>query len=286
LLSRLSQHPLLRLFLGVLWLITVVVVIQGPLVLLAGSNDLLNAFGAALTALTALLAYLAFVRVVERRWPVAELALRPAAIELFVGVALGAGLFIAAIGLIALFADYTILGRNPVAILLPALALSLISGVVEELIFRGLVFRVAQESLGTWLALLLSGLIFGLLHLANPNATLLAGLAIALEAGLLLGAAYVFTGRLWVPIGLHFAWNFTQGGIFGVAVSGNEVSGLLETTLSGPAALTGGAFGAEASIFAVLVCTLATLLLLWQAHRRRRIVPAPRRRRPGQTLTS
>jgi uncharacterized protein len=97
-------------------------------------------------------------------------------------------------------------------------------------------------------ALVISGLVFGLLHVANPNATLLAGLAIAIEAGILLGGVYMLTRRLWLAMGLHLAWNLTQGGVYGVAVSGHAMDGLLESALSGPAWLSGGAFGAEASV--------------------------------------
>jgi uncharacterized protein len=109
-------------------------------------------------------------------------------------------------------------------------------------------------------------LIFGALHLANPNATLWAGLAIAIEAGIMLAAAYVYTRRLWLPIGIHFAWNFVQGGIYGVSVSGVEAKGLLQSTLSGPALLSGGEFGAEASIFAVIVCLAAGIFFVWKSY--------------------
>jgi hypothetical protein len=67
----------------------------------------------------------------------------------------------------------------------------------------------------------------------------------------------MFTRTLWMPIGLHAAWNFTQGGIFGVPVSGHVSHGLVQATLTGPALLSGGAFGLEASVIALAVCTAA-----------------------------
>jgi membrane protease YdiL (CAAX protease family) len=218
------------------------------------------------------------VRVVERR-PVAELALVGAAGEAARGVALGALLFCATIGLIALFGAYHVVGTNPWTDLLPMLGVSIASGVVEELLFRGLVFRIIEESLGSVLALFVSALIFGLLHLANPNATFLAGLAIAIEAGVLLGAVYMLTRRLWLAMGVHFAWNFTQGGLFGVPVSGNDFPGLVQSTLSGPAWLSGGAFGAEASVFAVLVGLGASAYVLWRVRQRGGVVAPFWRRR-------
>lgn len=98
-------------------------------------------------------------------------------------------------------------GRCVIALL----ALALYSGVVEELVFRGVVFRVLEEWLGTWVALVLASLLFGGLHLTNPDATLWGAVAIALDAGTLLTACYVLIRRLWLAIGLHFGWNFLQG---------------------------------------------------------------------------
>jgi hypothetical protein len=93
-----------------------------------------------------------------------------------------------------------------------------------------------------------------------------------LEAGILLAAAYMLTRRLWLCMGLHFAWNFTQGGIFSAAVSGGASHGLLKATLVGPDWLTGGAFGPEASAVAVVVCTTAGLLLLVAADRKGHVI--------------
>ena len=135
------------------------------------------------------------------------------------------------------------------------LALAVMAGFLEELLFRGLLFRLSSRIVGTWGALLFTSALFGLAHLGNKGATLSSGVAIMLEAGVLLGAAYAVTERLWLPIGLHIAWNFTEGSVFGMSISGNAAdSGLLRGSLSGPRLLTGGAFGPEASIVAVILC--------------------------------
>lgn len=91
----------------------------------------------------------------------------------------------------------------------------------------------------------------------------------------MLGAAYVATRSLWLPIGLHLGWNTAQGGIFGTAVSGSEdaFAGLLAGETSGLTMISGGAFGPEGSIFAVLFCGAITVYLLRLAHRKGRIVP-------------
>ena len=138
--------------------------------------------------------------------------------------------------------------------------LAIASGVCEELIFRGGIYRITEDMFGTGAALVISGALFGLLHLANPHASLLAGIAIALEAGILLGAAYAATRSLWFPIGIHIGWNFAEGGVFGAPVSGSPAGrGLFDLPLSGPEWLTGGAFGPEASLVTVAICTLAGL---------------------------
>ena len=91
-------------------------------------------------------------------------------------------------------------------------------------------------------------------------------------------AAYTATRSLWLPIGLHFAWNFTHAGLFGIVVSGsNDVpDGLLRTTLSGPSVVTGGTFGPEASLMALLVCLVPTVLLPRRPSRTGKIRPRPR----------
>ncbi|MGH7969800.1 MAG: lysostaphin resistance A-like protein, partial [Limisphaerales bacterium] len=139
----------------------------------------------------------------------------------------------------------------------------------EEVVMRGVAYRLFEEGFGTTIAVLLSGALFGLLHVANPGATVESTIAIALEAGVLLAAAYVLTRSLWFPIGLHFGWNFTEGGIFGTSVSGGKsATGLIATHVSGPNYLTGGLFGPEASLPAVLVCLMAALVMLVLADRR------------------
>ena len=194
--------------------------------------------------------YVGFVRLVERR-RADELSGKGAVRETGAGIAVGAGLLTATIGIVAALGYYQVTGSNPVSAIAPTLAVAVVAGYVEEVIFRGLLFRIIEESLGTWIALAVTALLFGLVHIMNPNATLFSSFAIAMEAGVLLGAAYVLTRRLWLAVGIHFAWNFTQGGIFGGRMSGIAVDGLLESELSGPTLLSGGEFGVEASIFAL-----------------------------------
>lgn len=134
----------------------------------------------------------------------------------------------------------------------------------EEIIFRGVLFKWIDKRWGLWVALIVSGLIFGFVHLTNDNATIWSSLAISIEAGLLLGAAYKWSGSLWLPIGIHWTWNYTQGNIFGFAVSGTDAgSAWLQVVPNGPDIITGGTFGAEASIISVLLGLALTTLFVW-----------------------
>lgn len=147
---------------------------------------------------------------------------------------------------------------------LRAFAMFLGVAVGEEIMFRGVLFRFIDRRWGYWVALGVSALVFGLIHISNDNATLWSSIAIAIEAGLLLGAAYKWSGTLWLPIGIHWAWNYTQGNIFGFAVSGNDAGeSLYRITTSGPDLLTGGDFGAEASLLSVVLGTAVSALFIW-----------------------
>lgn len=181
------------------------------------------------------------------------------------GLGLGAGLFLfsLAVGVAALLGVYRITGSGDASGLLAALiGPTLFAAVSEELVFRGILFRWLEEFGGSWTALLLTSALFGASHLANPGATWIAAIGIAFEAGVMLGAAYMLTRSLWLPMGIHAAWNFAQGELYDIPVSGNSVHGLVTAELKGPTLLTGGSFGLEASIIAMVIATAFGLWLL------------------------
>ncbi len=217
--------------------------------------------------------YMAWGRLVERR-EVGELALPGLGREWAIGAALGAGLYTTSAVLLMLLGFYKVEGLNPWWFLLPNLAMAIKSGIFEELIFRGVLFRSVEDMFGSWVGILVSSLAFGLLHLLNPAATLGGALYICVEAGLLLSAAYLVTRRLWICMGLHMAWNYFQSAVFSGIVSGavND-PGLLKATISGPELLTGGSFGMEHSVIALLLCTTAGVVLLAIAIRQGRLMP-------------
>jgi len=224
--------------------------------------------------------YVAFVRFVERR-RATELSLAGAGREWGIGVLIGAVLYTLSVLILMIPGIYRIEGLNPWSYLLPAAAMAVSSSVLEEILYRGLLFRIVEESLGSWIAVVVSSLVFGISHLVNPQATIIGALSISVEAGLLLAAAYLVTRRLWLGIGLHLAWNYTQSAIFSGAVSGgNADPGLIQPKIEGPEPLTGGVFGLESSLIAFLLCTTAGVILLVKAIRRGHLV-APFWKRKG-----
>jgi membrane protease YdiL (CAAX protease family) len=245
----------------------------------AGSQSVIRKYispdlGPLVVTAVVLVTYLVSVQWIERR-SMTEFAPRGAGREMIAGLLIGFALFASVMGILWISGVYHLGGFGDGKGIAAGLSLAIMSGVFEEILFRGILFRVSSRIVGTWGALLFTASIFGLAHLANKGATLSSAIAIMLEAGILLGAAYALTGRLWLPIGLHLAWNFTEGSIFGMSVSGNSSadSALLRGSLSGPRILTGGAFGPEASVVAVAVCLVVAVYLLYRTVKLGRIEP-------------
>lgn len=269
---RVLQFPLTRIVVAAIPLIVVMVLTEqaivsrglAPAVL---ASSLLVVLGGVISAAI----YAGCVRLLEQR-PLIELGRAGMLRELAAGTALGLALFLVVAGLLVALGFGAIEPGDGVQVLLPSLLWVIGTAISEEILFRGVLFRILEERLGTWLALALSALLFGGLHATNQNASAASTLAIALEAGVLLAAAYVATRRLWLPIALHAGWNLAQLGILGVQRPGHVTHGLWSSTYDGPPLLTGGAWGPEISIFAILACLLASLLLLARAHRRGHLV--------------
>lgn len=221
-----------------------------------------------LMVVLALAVYWAFVRFVEVR-PVSELSTAGGRTEFAMGLLMGFGLYSATILVLFILGYYRVEGLKPWQVMLPVIPLAISSAFLEELIYRGVLFRVAEEYLGSWIALIATSAFFGARHLGNPDATMIGAVFIAIEAGVLLAAAYMLTRRLWLSIGLHMSWNFAQAAVFSGTVSGVEMPpGLVQAVIEGPALMTGGKFGVEASIVACLLCATAGAVLVLMAARR------------------
>lgn len=274
---RILQFPLVRLLLLGAPLFYMMAVNNGFMEKYAATPALAIAVTIAMAGL-GLAYYVGFVRLIERR-PVSELTLPQLPRELGIGLLVGAGLYTGSVLVLMVLGVYRIEGLNPISFMIPAIALALSSGVFEELVFRGALFRIVEDWLGSWISLVVSSFAFGFMHMLNPAATLTGALFISIEAGLLLAAAYMVTRRLWMSMGFHMAWNYTQSAVFSGIVSGGvSEPGLIKPIINGPDFLTGGSFGLEASVVAFVFCTGAGVVLLVMAVRRGNIVPPFRKR--------
>lgn len=161
---------------------------------------------------------------------------------------------------------YEVLSANNVTVLLLSLFFCVSAAALEEIIFRGIIYRIVEENLGTKLALILSALLFGFAHISNEHANAIS-IVSAASGGILLGIMFSLTKRLWLPVAFHAGWNWALAS-FGTVVSGNdELPTFLQIKLNGPELITGGTFGPENSIITVgLVLVLSGIVyyLTWK----------------------
>ncbi|MCL6566021.1 MAG: CPBP family intramembrane metalloprotease [Acidobacteriia bacterium] len=196
--------------------------------------------------------------------------------EWLLGFSLGAALIAAVVGATAVsgvvrlrvapdeftFAEFFSLG-----------VVLLLAAAWEEIIFRGYPFQRLVESVGALWAVVLLAALFGAVHIPNPAATALST-ANTVLAGVLLAVAYLKTRALWLPIGIHFAWNWVMGPVLGFPVSGIRMPArLLAAEVSGPVWLSGGDYGPEGSVVLTAAAVAGTVWLM----RTRAIYPSPDR---------
>ena len=282
--ARALRGPLVRLAIALAFVVPVLVAQIAIWALRPRLGTLATAIlSTAIATLVGWAVYRAYVRRFERR-ALVELATAGSGRELGSGFALGVCAFATSIAILAFVGAYRVVGLGAPLPVVLALLSAIGAATIEEIVFRGVVFRLVEEWGGTWTALAVSSLLFGGIHLLNPHATALGAIGIVFEGGILLAGAYVLTRRLWLPIGIHAGWNFAEGGIFGVPTSGFASSGIVRGEVVGPEWLSGGVFGPEASIVAVLVCVALGLSLLVRAAQRDRFVAASWKRLPASAV--
>ncbi|MBP2368407.1 CPBP family intramembrane glutamic endopeptidase [Pseudonocardia parietis] len=253
------------------WMLVGIVGVGGVAALSSGGSPVPAVVG----AVAAVAVYRVVMRHVARRG-VPEIAPAGAVFHTAIGIAIGVGFI--GVSVLMVITEFSF-GLSPGAgtsIVASMVAVQVGAAVTEELIFRGLLLQALERLCGSWAALAITAVLFGLLHLANPGATVWSSFAIAVEAGVLLGAAFLWRGNLWSAVGLHFAWN-TSVGLLGIPVSGHPAAGVLTAHPTGPDLLTGGGFGIEASIVPVVVGLALAVPMLIAARRRGNLVPLRRR---------
>lgn len=264
--ERLLRFPIIWMLIGAVCIILV----QGLFLLLTervegiGSLLLIVILG-----VVAILLYKIIMKYVAGR-STPELSKQRAGIEAVWGVLTGAAFVTVSTFIIVAMGGYSFhwaSASDPIAVLMTSIEMALSAAIVEELVFRGLMLQAIQKLWGSWIALAVTSLTFGAFHLANPGATLWSALAITLEAGVLLGAAFLWRRNLWFAMGLHFAWNALEA-LVGIPVSGLPANGLYTVQVHGAPLLTGGDFGLEGSIVTVILGLLISIPMLIGAARK------------------
>lgn len=269
---RILYFPLTKIIIGFLVCAGGAGIAQIGLMKILGRSEVQNLISGLIVTALILVLYSTLYKFYERR-AITELSTAGLGKNLFMGIVIGVASQSLTIFVIILSGGFSMLSINSFTSILPAITMAFTAAISEEILIRGILFRHLEEKLGSYIALAISALIFGALHLANPNSSLVAGIGIALQAGVLLGAAFIYSKNLWFPIALHFAWNFTQSGIFGARTSGNEMSkSFLTTKIEGSEIITGGEFGPEGSIQATLFCLIAAIALMALNAKQNKIV--------------
>jgi uncharacterized protein len=236
------------------------------------SDEIKNVIVAIADSVAALTVYIILFKAYEKR-QIDELSLSTFGSNAFTGFFTGLILQTLLIVVIYFLGGYAILQVNPFSDLLPGFATALTAGFVAEIILRGIIFRLTEEKLGTVIALFIMAILFALMHMNATGATILSVLSTAMQAGILISAAYVFTRSLWFVIFLHFAWDFAEPGIFGAINPGNTIEkSLFAAKIAGNELVTGGQLGPQNSIQALLLYIITALLFLLLAKRKNNFV--------------
>ena len=235
-------------------------------------KDMRVAWPNLVAALACALGYWVYASRVERR-EVTELNGSGALREWTRGAGLGVLLGLLTLAPLWGLGIYRIEGWSNAFPLIKQMPEMVLVSVFEELLTRGVIFRIAEQAWGSRRALVFSTVFFVVAHL--PGKISLMGVLVTAAASLAFTAAYQLSRRLWFPMGMHFAWNYLFSAVFSVPVSGHEAKGWLQGSMSGPAWLSGGVYGVEASAAALLVWAVASALFLFRVHRRGRFMPCP-----------
>jgi len=259
------KNYLLRLLIALVFVVAAITMIgliqTGVRALGVSTTLLLRAIYALLTVGLVGGAYWMYVHWIERR-PLTEFARKGALKELAIGLAFGVGLIAVSVGILAAAGVYKVAGVGLPLDIVKFFFVFVASVFIEELLIRGILLRLLEEGLGSLFAVVFTAFLFGFMHSANDGATAYSSLAVGVEGGLMVGLVWMATRRLWMVIGLHFGWNYAQSALFGLHVSGVKTSGLLQGSLVGPELLTGGQFGLENTIVALLICTIISVLAI------------------------
>ncbi len=223
-------------------------------------------------AAIALVSYIFLFKFYERR-KIKELSFSTFGKNSLIGF--GTGLILQSLFILIIYIaeDYSVTRINPFSFLIPGFIQALTAGFVAEIIFCGIVFRLTEEKLGTIIAFFITAIIFAVAHAGVKDATLISISATTLQAGIMLNAAYVYSRSLWLPIFLHFSWDFAEPAIYGCINPGISIQkSLFISKITGNALFTGGLFGPQNSIQALVFCFITAFVFLWLANHKKNFI--------------
>ncbi len=236
------------------------------------SDELINGIVGISEALAALLIYIFLFSFYEKR-KITELSSSTFGSNANLGFFTGFLLQSSFIFVIFIAGDFTIVQVNPFSNMLPAFIMALTAGFVAEIIIIGIVFRLIEKQFGTAVSITIMIIIFIIAHSGVKDGNLISVLSTSINAGLLLPAAYVFSRSLWLPIFIHFAWDFTEPGIYGaINPSISITKSLFDSKITGSRLITGGPLGPQNSIQALIICLVLGFIFLRLAKRKNHLL--------------
>lgn len=275
--GKVFQFPLVRIIIACLFLIPVFLLskVFRSFVTLSAPEEIRIYFvyaEAIVFFFVFLIAYALYVKYIENRKAL-EVSSNHSLKEFGKGFIISVVLVGTVVAFLAVMGSYLIAEVNPDKRVVIDLFIKFMMGaMLEEIIFRLIIFKLTEELLGTWIALIIQAVLFGFAHLANDNATLFTSFSVIIVGGILYTAAFMYTRRIWMVIGLHAGWNYLQSGIFGMPNSGTAYKGLIIPDIQGREWITGGSWGIEASYIAILLCLITGIYFILKAKKANQIV--------------
>jgi membrane protease YdiL (CAAX protease family) len=266
-LHKVLRYFLVKIIIGIVIIVGLVAIVEGLGHALLDktpfSNNTKDMIVAFVEAALAVCGYVVLFQVYEKRH-IQELSARGFIKNASLGFIIGLLLQTIFIAFIYIAGTYSIIHVNAMSTLITPFTFALTAGFVAEILIIGVLFRLLEQQFGTLLTLLMFVILFALLHINSKGSTALSVAATAIQAGFMLPAAFVFSRSLWLPIFLHFGWDFAEPGIFGgINPSTSFTQGLLSSKIAGSTLLTGGQTGPQNAVQSLLICLLTGALFLW-----------------------
>lgn len=275
-LGKIIQFPITRILIAALFIAPFLLFHNNVIAdLIASSKGLLHSLlvyaDVVVSVVVFLLIYYLYVRYVEKR-KAFEISREKSLLEFGWGFLISFALVGFMVLLMYLLGYYKVLQLNSPQIIADSFFFFGMGAFLQVLAFRVVLFRLFEELLGSWLALVLVAVIFAVAHFQNPNTGLWSTLALIIS-DILLVAAFMYTRRIWLVWGIHMSWNFFQDGIFGMPNSGiTSFESWIQPVISGPEWITGGSFGIEASVIAVFLSLGVAIVILKMSINNKQIV--------------